>query len=214
MTSNTFYNRNYFEYQKEIGEFGGRANLFKFEKHITITDKVLDFGCGGGFLLKNINCKEKTGVEINKVAREYCNNVNNINCFEKIDIIEDNAYDIIISNHCIEHVDSPVDILKQLYKKLKKGGKIIIVVPNHTNNVRFKTNDVDFHFYSFSPANIGNLLVYSGFELVSSKKLRHTWPPKYFFIEKYFTLNVFHFFAKVYSFFNNKTRQTIAIAKK
>ena len=214
MTTNTFYNANYFNYQKQIGEFGGKANLFKFEKHITSNDRVLDFGCGGGFLLKNINCKEKTGVEINKIARDFCNDVNKINCFEKIDQIENDAYDVIISNHCIEHVDSPVEILKHLNQKLKKGGKIIIVVPNHTNKVQFKLDDVDFHFYSFSPANLGNLLVYSGFNVLSSKNLNHSWPPKYFFIEKYFKLNVFHSLSKAYSFFNNQTKQTIAIATK
>lgn len=214
MALNTFYDSNYFNYQKQIGEFGGRANLFKFEKHISNSDKVLDFGCGGGFLLKNIKCQEKTGVEINKVARDFCNDVNNINCFEKIDEIQDNTFDVIISNHCLEHVDSPIKILKQLYNKLKKDGKIIIVVPNHTNNVRFKSNDIDFHFYSFSPANLGNILIYSGFNLISANNLRHTWPPKYLLIEKYFKLSVFHFLSKVFSFLNNKTKQTIAIAKK
>ena len=73
MNAQEYYDNNYFDnYQKQIGEFGGKANLFKFQKHISKGDKILDFGCGGGFLLNNLNCKSKFGVEINPFAREYC----------------------------------------------------------------------------------------------------------------------------------------------
>ena len=50
-----YYNEKYFnDYQKKIGEFGGIANTFKFKKYIKASDSILDFGCGGGFLLKNL----------------------------------------------------------------------------------------------------------------------------------------------------------------
>lgn len=45
---NSNYDKKYFDWQKTIGEFGGKANLFKFEDNIKNTDTVLDFGCGGG----------------------------------------------------------------------------------------------------------------------------------------------------------------------
>ncbi len=55
------YEEHYFnDFKKEIGEFGGRANKFMFEKHVLPSDTVLDFGCGGGFLLSNLNCKESS----------------------------------------------------------------------------------------------------------------------------------------------------------
>lgn len=57
--------------QKGIGEIGGRANLFKFEPYIGAADRVLDCGCGGGFLLHNIRCAEKVGVELNPHARRH-----------------------------------------------------------------------------------------------------------------------------------------------
>lgn len=44
----TYYDEKYFEWQKTVGEFGGKANLFKFEKYINEDSDVLDFGCGGG----------------------------------------------------------------------------------------------------------------------------------------------------------------------
>ena len=71
---NEHYDENYFNWQKSIGAFGGWANLMKFEKYITSETNVMDFGCGGGFLLNNINCNGKIGIEINDVARKNINN--------------------------------------------------------------------------------------------------------------------------------------------
>lgn len=35
MKTENYYNEDYFnDYQKKIGEFGGKANLFKFKEHI------------------------------------------------------------------------------------------------------------------------------------------------------------------------------------
>ena len=61
------YQDDYFnKYQRDLGEFGGRANAFMFDQYITPADEVvLDFGCGGGFLLKNLHCSRKVGIEIN-----------------------------------------------------------------------------------------------------------------------------------------------------
>ena len=51
------YDDDYFDWQSEAGEFGGWANQTKFIKYISKDDVVLDFGCGGGYLLKNLDCK-------------------------------------------------------------------------------------------------------------------------------------------------------------
>src|SRR5215218_2786367 len=138
------YQNDYFNnYQKKMGEFGGLANKFMFEKYINTEDSVLDFGCGGGFLLKNLICKEKFGVEINPIAREYCNNVNGIKCFSGLDYIADESIDVVISCHCLEHTTSPYNLVGELYDKLRKGGKIIIVVPLDSYKFFWKPKDVN-----------------------------------------------------------------------
>ena len=52
MTSIKHYNKKYFNYQREVGEFGAIANRIKFQKLIAPHFKVLDFGCGGGVYVK------------------------------------------------------------------------------------------------------------------------------------------------------------------
>ena len=64
------YDDKYYDWQSSIGEFGGWANRTKFAEYISSNSDVLDFGCGGGFLLEGLQCKKKVGVEVNKSAAE------------------------------------------------------------------------------------------------------------------------------------------------
>ena len=68
----------YFKWQKQIGIFGAQANKIKFEHLIEKNLKVLDFGCGGGYLLNEFKDIERYGIEVNDTARnEALNNENN-----------------------------------------------------------------------------------------------------------------------------------------
>ncbi len=67
----SYYDEKYFTWQNSVGKFGGWANLTKFDSHIEEDHKVLEFGSGGGWLLRNINCAEKIGVELNDAARLF-----------------------------------------------------------------------------------------------------------------------------------------------
>lgn len=108
-------------HQKEVGEFAGLANLYLFRNSIKPSDTVLNFGCGGGFILKNLQLANKIGVELNPVARNYCNEINKIKCHSSLNYIPDESIDVIISNHCLEYVTSPYEII-ELYKKAEAGG--------------------------------------------------------------------------------------------
>ena len=208
------YNENYFEnYQKKMGLFGGISNLFLFENHINENDVVLDFGCGGGFLLANLNCRKKTGIEINEISRNYCLS-QGIECFEKIDSVENESFDVIISSHCLEHTTSPYEYLEKIYTKLKKGGTLIVVVPTDSHKVNYKPNDINYHLYSFSPMNLGNLLDAVGFTEIEVKPIFHKWPPLYFKIQKVFGWKFFHWISILYGFFSLSNVQIKAIAKK
>lgn len=204
-TIQNHYGADYFNnYQKEYGEFGGRANKFMFEKHISPHDAVLDFGCGGGFLLQNLTCAEKIGVEINPVAREYCSIVNGITCYESLEFVPDESLDVIISSHCLEHTMNPYELISILFKKLKTGGKIVIVVPLENYHHKWVPHNVDNHLYSFSPMNLGNILQGIGFSAIKTEVVLHKWMPAYKAIENIFGLKVFHQLSWLYGRFVNQ----------
>lgn len=215
MKTENYYNEDYFnDYQKKIGQFGGKANLFKFKDDIKKTDNVLDFGCGGGFLLSNIECNYKAGIEINPIARKYCIHNLEIDCFSSISEVEDEKFDVIISNHALEHCERPFDIIKELKLKLKLGGKLIIVVPLDSFKYKFKTDDVNKHLYSFSPMNLGNILLMNEFTNIQTINVLHKWPPLWLIIQKYFGWTIFHLICSLYGHLNLYWTQTKAIGYK
>ena len=202
-------------FQKEIGQFGGLANKFMFEKHIRPEDVVLDFGCGGGFLLSHLTCEEKIGVELNPVAREYCINVNGIKCFESLDLLPDESVDVVISSHCLEHTINPFEIVSFLYDKLKRGGKIIIVVPLESYSSNWVSGNIDNHLYSFSPMNLGNILLGASFTNIEVMPVHHKWIPKYRIIADTFGLQAFHTLSWIYGWISrNKGAQIKGIGIK
>ena len=172
------YDEAYFARQIDIGSFGAWANRSKFERCIKPTDTVLDFGCGSGLLLKGLDCARRLGVEINPAAVAPARGVG-VEVFGRVEDVPDNVADVIISNHALEHTLRPLDELKALYRKLKPGGRIVIVVPCDSVYFAFKPNDVNKHLYSWSPMNLGNLLAEAGFTVEESKPYIHKWPPKW-----------------------------------
>ena len=42
--------------------------------------------------------------------------------FDLHDILEDNTYDVIFCNHVLEHVESDITCMKELYRVMKPGG--------------------------------------------------------------------------------------------
>ena len=176
-TSN-HYDDNYFAWQGPIGEFGGWADLAKFKGYISEKDDVLDFGCGGGFLLKNLRCKKRVGIELNSHAAEVARK-NGIEMYQCITDVPDEYVDIIISNHALEHCCCPLDVLRMLKRKLKKSGKIIFVVPCESISCQYLPSDINHHFYTWSPMCLGNLFKEAGYLLIESKAYFPKWPPRY-----------------------------------
>jgi 2-polyprenyl-3-methyl-5-hydroxy-6-metoxy-1,4-benzoquinol methylase len=172
------YDEKYFQWQKNIGEFGGFGNLFKFKAFIKPSDVVLDFGCGGGYLLENIECARKIGLEVNASAREEAAR-RGVEVVGRITDIADEIADVIISNHALEHVQSPFAALCALYKKLKIGGKIIFVVPHQDTRGEYDSQDINRHLYTWNQQTLGNLFTAAGYRIVNVESIQHQWPENY-----------------------------------
>ena len=144
-------------------------------------DVLMDFGCGGGYLLNNFSNKEKYGFEINKCAHEELKR-NNISFYDNFDDIKDNSIDTVISNHAMEHVPLPLTTLENLYSKLKKGGKIVIVIPceqPRETAFYYKPNDFNQHLHTWCPMTFGNLVTLAGFKVIDCNVFQHQWTPNY-----------------------------------
>lgn len=179
---NSHYNKKYFDWQKDIGAFGGWANSFKFKKNISDNDTVIDFGCGGGYLLENLKCSNKIGIEPNPSAAKSVKNFKIQHFFspsEALNELGEEFADLIISNHALEHTLNPLQEIKNLRPLLKVGGVMYFYVPLDSINCNYNPKDINQHLFSWSPQNIGNLFVEAGYEIEYCKKFIHKWPPFY-----------------------------------
>jgi SAM-dependent methyltransferase len=172
------YDESYFRWQKGMGEFGGHAELFKFREFVTPNDTVLDFGCGGGYVLKNLDCRRRLGVEVNPSAREQAR-LQGVEVFESLEQVPEQIIDVAISNHALEHARSPYDVLTNLRRTLKNTARIVFVVPHDCAGQTWQANDMNGHLYTWNRMTLGNLFVSAGYAVERVEAMRHCWPTCY-----------------------------------
>jgi SAM-dependent methyltransferase len=175
------YDASYFAWQRKHsgGPLSAAMDSWKFEPFLSTGDVLLDFGCGGGFLLQALPCRSRYGIEVNPAARDEAS-LNSKVYGDIEDLPEDVFFDVIVSHHALEHVDNPLDVLRKLYARLKKDGKLIFVVPSEEwhRQKYYQPDDVNQHLYTWTPLSLGNLLARAGFRIERTDLLRHRWPPK------------------------------------
>ncbi len=97
---------------------------------------LLNLGCG--------DCLNISGLKLNMVGVDIAfgaltsakKNVENglfvQGDIERMDFFRSNSFDFAIMNEVIEHLQAPASSLKNLFRILKPGGKILITCPNWT----------------------------------------------------------------------------------
>ena len=111
--------------------------------------KILDFGCGNGGFLKWAGsvASYAVGIEIETRLKTYFKE-NQLTVYNDIDSIEDH-FDVITLFHVLEHISDPVGLLKQLSKKLKEKGCIIIEVPNANDALLSLYENEPFSYFTY-----------------------------------------------------------------
>lgn len=128
----------YEDLQSKLGK--DYYHTWKFENQLAYDeikpgDKVLDIGCGtGNFLLRAAEkTKEVYGLELNEKAANECTKKGLLVFTELIgdhSQMNENKYDVVCMFQVLEHIYDVKEFLEASLKTLKKGGKIIIGVPN------------------------------------------------------------------------------------
>ncbi|MCK1625452.1 class I SAM-dependent methyltransferase [Bradyrhizobium sp. 160] len=208
-----FYDEAYFT-RRPHGRVRGEANLFKFAEFVSPGSNVIDFGCGGGFLLNALTAADKIGIEINPTAVASARALGIEKIYSDISAVESNWADVIVSNHAMEHVEEPTRIIREFFRVLKPGGKIVIVTPYDSVSKRFSEVDPDFHLFSWNPATIGNLAKACGFRVIQAREIVHRWPPKWNVIWDKLGVRAFHTLCKLYGWMRRSGTQVRLVAEK
>ncbi len=163
---------------------------------ISKSKKLLDVGCGSGQFLYEM---KQLGLEVygvepgnfdKKNAKKLDLNIKNTDLIKAK--YPSNYFDIITINQVLEHINNPIENLQEIKRIMKKGGILIIGVPNHNCLAHwlFRKNwyalDVPRHLFDYSDKILMDKLKRGGFQI---EKIRYNSRPNQFSISLIYALN-------------------------
>lgn len=132
---------------------------------------ILDFGCGTGGILKRLRAARRIGVEIGEGAAEAAC-AQGISVVQSLEELPDASVDVAVSFHAIEHVDAPLEVLRQIGRVVKQGGRIRLVVPSELplrSVQRSWSLNGERHLFTWTPLLFGNLATRAGLSAISAR---------------------------------------------
>ena len=145
-----------------------RKELFNFisKNAKEINGNVLDIGCGEKPYEELFNATSYIGVDI-ETTKEY-------HASSKVDIyyngvdlpFESNTFDSIVCFEVLEHVFEPESMVKEMYRVLKPGGKIMLTTPFIWNE-----HEVPFDYGRYTYFGLNHLFTKNGFNVVNQKRI-------------------------------------------
>ena len=131
---------------------------------------VLEFGAGLGQNLEVIQAARKWAVDISEESRVACER-KGFKWSSDLKGVPDQAFDMLLARHSLEHVLDPLFVLRELLVKARTAANLFVVVPlDHEKRLTSLTDfDEHRHLFSWSPETIKNLLLEAGWKPVSVK---------------------------------------------
>jgi len=129
-----------------------------------VNGKILDAGCSVGNFISL--CPERIiGIDVDKDAIEICKkrgfNAQYADLDRQLDF-PDNYFDAIYSNQLIEHMQDSLFTMREFYRVLKTGGKLVLFAPN-VLRYRFEIFNEYTHKHFFTPRSLEEVTYNAGF---------------------------------------------------
>jgi len=140
---------------------------YKFATNsINNNDRVLDYGCGGGYgaeYLSRFTEEEVVGYDIDKnticKAKDFFKNSGNLKFIDILD--ETDKFDVIVSFQVIEHLTEKnrTDYMKKISNLLNKDGVFFLSTVNkNISSYELKKPVMPFHIKEYYPKELQNIL--------------------------------------------------------
>ena len=203
----------YFDWQGSGADVNAEIESTKFAPHVSATDTVVDFGCGGAALLATLPAAERIGIEPNPPARR-AGEGRGIRMVESSRELDDGIADVVISNHALEHTLAPLDELRELHRVLKPGGRLVLWLPlDDWRTQRRHREDANHHLYTWTPLLLRNLLEEADFEVRECRVVAHAWPQFHKVLFRRLPRPAFDALARVWAV-ARRHRQVMALAER
>ncbi len=149
---------------------------------------ILDFGAGTGHLLgtmkKAIPDLRISAIEFNEASHSDLREMG-VETYKTIDQIPlEHQFEAIIFMEVIEHLDDPLEVLEELKKRLKPGGRLFLTTPagDLRQQVTKKWELYAYHSYNhvqfFTERSLENCLKRAGFKHFTYTYINELYPDK------------------------------------
>jgi SAM-dependent methyltransferase len=148
-----------------------RKGLYKSikKKATQINGNLLDFGCGNK-PYKDLfsNATTYTGVDIEVSGHSHKNEQIDVFYNGKTLPFPNNSFYSIFSSEVVEHVFNIEEILEELHRVLKPGGKLLFTCP-----FVWPEHEIPYDFARYSSYGIKTLVERKGFTILQQEKTGH-----------------------------------------
>ena len=134
--------------------------------------KVVDVGCGAGefvYLLRREG-HDAAGIEPGREYADFARRVLGIpiqTATVETAVVEPGSQDVVTMFHALEHVPDPRRVLTTVRGWLKKGGMLVVEVPNVESTVQAPSHRFHYaHLHHFTGATLGALGEAAGLRVV------------------------------------------------
>lgn len=144
-----------------------RRSLFLNIKEVApkLSGRLLDFGCGRKPYENLFSVTEYIGIDMEQTGHEHKNS--------KIDVFYDGknipfpaeSFDSVFCSEVFEHVFNLEEIIVEIKRVMKSGGKMLITVPFVWNE-----HEVPYDFGRYTSFGLRHLLEKNGFEIMELRK--------------------------------------------
>ncbi len=155
-----------------------RARLIVKTAGPSIRGKVLDVGCGNGFLLAQLARRARPGtqffgLDVSQKALDLTQAAVGFPVSCLVGDVADKAtlpadtYDLVVCSEVLEHIEDDEQAVANLCALVKPGGRLVITVP-HRPEYWTAHDDAMYHFRRYERRALGALLERNGLRVVRS----------------------------------------------
>lgn len=194
------------DYQYRAMNSGPRLQRFWHRNKLWVLDQVMpiekdhlvvDVGCGSGNLTLHSaeKCRAAIGLDPSQPAVGFCNSIATarsvfIPAAGDALPFPDESVDVVLFVEVIEHLDQPLKIISEIWRVLKKGGRVFVTTPNYAfpslwapvewladqSRMVAKMGGGEQHVQKFSPRSLAGMFQQAGFETLRLGTFYHFSP--------------------------------------
>ena len=154
---------------------------------------ILDVGCGKGIHMREFR---ELGYDVKGVDRQEAKELSPDLNIETADLeceplpFPDNNFDVVLCKQLLEHIHNPDNLMGEIHRVLKRGGRLIIELPDYQKHKNFYSDYT--HVTPFTLNSVDIILRIHGFKVIEVRRfyqIPFLWKrPWLFFLIPFFRL--------------------------